>query len=88
MTLVLSGTSRVVLSGTQGSSYQEPKSPSNPHKCWRSGPLNISNTESFGFLLTLCAAAGAWGCRHGYTDYSARFGTVGQRLSRHRRVVQ
>jgi hypothetical protein len=63
MTLVLSGTGGLVLSGTQGSSYQEPKSLLNPHICWSSGPLNNANSESFGFLLTSCAAAGAWGWR-------------------------
>lgn len=87
MTLVLSGTGGVVLSGTQSTSYQEPKSPSNPHKCLGSGPLNISNTESFGFLLTLCAAAGAWGWRREYAVYFARCGNAGQSFSPHQGVV-
>lgn len=63
MTLVLSGTGGLVLSGTQGSSYQEPKSPSNPQKYWLSGPLNNANPESFGFFLTLLLPADERGWR-------------------------
>ena len=48
----LSGTAGLGRSGTDSSDYREPKSPSNPQKCWRSEPLNLANKESFGFLLT------------------------------------
>lgn len=87
MTLVLSGTGRVVLSGTQSSSYQELKSPSNPHKCLGSRALNNANSESFGFLLTLGAAADAWGQHRDTVVRSARCGNFEQGLSLHRRVV-
>ena len=52
MSIVLSGTRTLVLSGTGSSSYQEPESPANPRKSWLSRPLNNANKESFGFLLT------------------------------------
>ena len=48
----LSGTAGLGQSGTRSSDYREPKWPSNPHKSWRSGALNLANKESFGFLLT------------------------------------
>lgn len=47
---VLSGTARLVLSGTGSSSYREPKSPSNPQKRAGLEPLNNANRESCGFL--------------------------------------
>ncbi|TPG52589.1 hypothetical protein EAH76_11880 [Sphingomonas glacialis] len=54
MLIVLSGTDRHVLSGTQESSYREPECARNPQKSARNWhPSNGANREeSFGFLLT------------------------------------
>ena len=55
MGVVLSGTAGVVLSGTDESSYQEPKSVLKHGNHYRNLPLNLANIESFGFFLTLVA---------------------------------
>ncbi len=83
MTLVLSGTGGLVLSGTQGSSYQEPKSPSNPYECLVSGPLNNANPESFGFLLTLLLPADERGWRCANNPCSALEGKAKTGTSLH-----
>lgn len=55
MGVVLSGTARVVLSGTDESSYQEPESVLKHGNYYRNPPLNLANIESFRFFLTLDA---------------------------------
>lgn len=54
MRVVLSGTARLVLSGTGESSYQEPRGPRNPQisAANRGSSNNANKEESFGFLLT------------------------------------
>jgi hypothetical protein len=53
MTVVLSGTARVVLSGTRESSDREPGSLTSHENLWKiQPPSNDANKESFGLLLT------------------------------------
>lgn len=52
MPLVLSGTGRVVPSGTWESCYWEPKTPRKPQNSSPSGGPNYANNESYGFFLT------------------------------------
>ncbi len=52
MVVVLSGTSAVVLTGTEESCHQEPKLVLTYEKQTINNPLNYANIESYGFLLT------------------------------------
>ncbi|RIV87118.1 hypothetical protein D2V17_08815 [Aurantiacibacter xanthus] len=51
----LSGTATIGRSGTRSSDYQEPKPPITQWNHCTIPPLNIANSESFGFMLTGCA---------------------------------
>lgn len=82
MMVVLSGTRRLVLSGTAESSYREPGTPGNPQKSARNWHLSngANRKESFGFLLTHRSAVDKGAARHGprshRLDAAVRLGGV------------